>query len=396
MRILMLAHNVAWQGSALRALSLARPLARAGHDVTVLASRREAGIATVVEVVDGVRLVQQPDVAPRRLRNGGLSPLDCAGRIVHLVRERYDLVHAFEQRPSSTFPALVARRVGGAPFVADWADLWGPEGIAADWPARERLTLGRIDGSWQAFTRRRADAVTAISTDLVDRALRLGVPPDRVRLVPVGANDDVFAPADPVAARRSLGLPPDALVLVHTGFAPFDDALLAATFAEVSRREPRAWLVTTGRRVPAVDEAATAAGAGARVRQLGELAYAGLGAVMASGDVMLVPYTSRPLNAARFPNRLGDYLAAGRPVVTNATGDLGRLVADEGIGALAPEDPAGFADVLLQLLAEPGRRAEMGARARRLAETRLSWRAIASGLDDLYAELAEARKASSS
>lgn len=390
MRILFLAHNVAWQGSAIRALSLARPLAALGHELTVVASRQHGGLRVVDELVDGVRLVQYPDVLPDRLRNGGLSPVDLAGRLAHVVRARYDVVHAFEQRPCSTVPALFARRLRGTAYVADWADLWGPDGMAADWPAPQRLTLGALDGVWQAFTRRRADAVTAISTDLAERARRLGVPPDRVRLLPIGANDDVFRPADPASARRHLGLPEDALVLVHTGFAPFDDWLLGRLVSEVAAREPRAHFVTAGRRIRAVDAAAASVRAADRVLQLGTIAYRQLADVMACGDVMLVPLTRRPHNVARFPNRIGDYLAAGRPVVTNSTGDLGRLVMDEGIGIVAPEDPVAFAGGVLELLRAPARCAEMGARARVLAETTFSWRARAQTLDELYRELAAA------
>ena len=74
----MLAHNVAWQGSALRALSLARPLARRGHDVVVVASRLEPGARTVSDDVDGVRLLQLPVPRAGEVRNGGLSPIDLA------------------------------------------------------------------------------------------------------------------------------------------------------------------------------------------------------------------------------------------------------------------------------------------------------------------------------
>ncbi len=387
MRVLMVAHNVAWQGSAIRALSLARPLAAMGHELTVIASRGHAGVRVVNELVDGVRLVQLPDLVHGRLRNGGLSPVDLAGRVAHVLRTRYDVVHAFEQRPCATVPALLARRLRRAVYVADWADLWGPDGMAADWPAPQRLTLGSFDGVWQAYTRRRADAVTVISTDLADRALRLGVPAERVRLVPIGANDDVFAPASASAARRRLGVPEDALVLVHTGFAPFDDWLLGRVFAELAVREPRAWLITTGRRIGAVDVAAASLGAVDRVLQLGVVAYRELGDVMACGDVMLLPYTNRPHNAARFPNRVGDYLAAGRPVATNPTGDLGRLVSAEAIGIVAPEDPGAFAGAVLELLHRPQERAAMGARARALAQTTFSWRARAETLDELYREL---------
>jgi glycosyltransferase involved in cell wall biosynthesis len=388
MRILMLAHNIAWQGSAIRALSLARPLSRLGHDVTVVASRLDTGVSVAKELVDGVLLLQFPDVMPVKLRGGGLSPIDLAGRLAHVIRNRYDIVHAFEHRPCSTVPALLEHRLHRAVYVADWADLWGSDGMAAEWPTLPRLTLGAFDGRWQTYTRRHADAVTAISTDLAERARRLGVGADRIRLLPPGANGDTFTPASSRLARRRLSLPEDALVLVHTGFAPFDDWLLARVFTEAAAREPRVQLVTAGRRVLAVDKAAAIAGCSDRVHQLGTVSYSGLGDVMACGDLMLIPYTRRPHNVARFPNRVGDYLAAGRPIATNPTGDLGSLVIKEGIGVVAPEEPTAFADAILDLLDRPQQREEMGARARRLAETTFSWRARAEALNTLYRELA--------
>ena len=190
----MLAHNVAWQGSALRALSLARPLARRGHDVVVVASRREPGTATVSDDVDGVRLLQLPDLAPARLRNGGLSPIDLLGRLRLVRKLDADVVHAFEPRPTATLPALALRRRTGARYVADWADLWGAQGMAATWPLLERATLGRLDDALQRRTRATADAVTAISASLATHARELGVPDDRVRLLTIGANADTFHP----------------------------------------------------------------------------------------------------------------------------------------------------------------------------------------------------------
>jgi glycosyltransferase involved in cell wall biosynthesis len=283
------------------------------------------------------------------------------------------------------------RRLHQAVYVADWADLWGMEGMAAEWPIMPRLTLGAFDSRWQIYTRLRADAVTAISTDLMERTRRLGIGADRIRLLPPGANGDTFTPGNARLARRRLGLPEDALILVHTGFAPFDDGLLARVFTEAAAREPRVRLVTAGRRVAAVDKAAAIAGCSDRVLQLGTVAYSGLDDVMACGDLMLVPYSRRPHNVARFPNRVGDYLAAGRPLATNPTGDLGALVVEESIGVVAPEEPTAFADAVLDLLDRPQQREEMGVRARRLAETTFSWQARAETLDLLYRKLAPDR-----
>ncbi len=386
MRVLMLAHNVSERGSAIRALSIARWLAAAGRDVTVLSGRRHAGVGYTHASMDGVRLLEPPDLLPYRFRNGGLSPIDLAGRLSHVLRERYDVVHTFEPRPCATLPGLLARRRKSV-WVADWADLWGPDGMAATWPTPQRVTLGAFDGVLQSYTRRRADAVTVISSDLERRAGLLGIPPERIRRIAVGANDDLFRPQPAAEARARYGLPDDALVLVHTGFAPFDDWLLAHTFAELAVAEPRAYLLMSGRRFPLVEDRAAAVGAAHRVVHVGVVPYGELGSVMACGDVMVVPYTAQPHNEARFPNRAGDYLAAGRPIATNPTGDLGRLVETERVGVVAPQIPEAFARAILDLLRQPDVRDEMGSRARALAETTLSWRAVAASVGELYDEL---------
>jgi glycosyltransferase involved in cell wall biosynthesis len=383
----MHAHNVAWQGSALRAVALGRQLVRRGHEVTVVAARADAGVAVHEERVEGLRLVQPPDVMPHRLRNGGLSPLDVAARLLRALRDEADVVHAFEPRPAATLPALLLRRRTHIPYLADWADLWGPDGMGAIWPPFERATLAPFDGWLQARTRRSADAVTAISSRLAARAVALGVPRERVRVIPVGCSNDLFRPGDAVEARSRLGLPADALVVVHTGFAPFDDHLLAETWARVARAEPRAVMLTSGRRIAELDRVAALCGSVHRVYQLGTLPYGSLGDVMAAGDVMVIPYASSPHNEARFPHRFGDYAAAGRPVVTNPTGDLGDVVEREGIGRLAPPTPDGMAAAVLALLHDPGACADLGRRARAFAEGPGSWSACAEALEDLYEEL---------
>jgi glycosyltransferase involved in cell wall biosynthesis len=387
MRVLLAAHNMTERGSAIRALSIARCLAGAGHEPTLVAARGRIGLGTNSWRVDGVRVLELPDVLPSRLRNGGLSPVDLAGRVLHVLRERYDVVHTFEPRPCATVPGLAARFRNGALYVADWADLWGPEGMAALWPAPQRLTLGKFDGAWQAYTRRRADAVTVISSELERRAEALGIPSERIRRVPIGANADLFRPRPLAVSRGRFGLPPGALVVVHAGFAPFDEQLLADTFAEVARIEPRAYLLMSGGRFELVRQRAGAVGAAQRVVHAGVVPYAELGSVLACADLMVLPYSSSPHNEARFPNRVGDCLAAGRPLVTNPTGDLGRLVVAERFGVVAPETPEGLARAVVDLLRRPGLRARMGRRARVLAETTLSWRAAAARVLELYEEL---------
>jgi len=148
MRVLMLIHHVAAAGGSFeRSFALARHLVRLGHTVTLSVSPSRASATPRVRELQGVRLVESADVAPFHLRNMGLSPLDILGRMVLATHESFDVVHGFDQRPSVSLPALAQRKRFGSPYVSDWADLWGGQGIAGErsWPAR--VTLGAFDGA---------------------------------------------------------------------------------------------------------------------------------------------------------------------------------------------------------------------------------------------------------
>jgi len=385
MRVLMLVHHVAAAGGSFeRSLALARHLVRLGHAVTLSASPSRASARLRVHQVQGVRLVEMADGAPFRLRNMGLSPLDIIGRMHLATRERFDIVHGFDQRPSVSLPALAQRKRFATAYVSDWADLWGGQGIAGErsWPAR--VTLGAFDGAWEKRVCRSADGLTPICTYLAERARASGVAHERLHLLPVGAECDDGPPPEKAASRRALGLPPQAPVAVHIGLGTYDLALLEHSFIGLARLNPRVLLVTTGRRIPRLDRAARRHGLAANLHQLGWVPQEHLSTLLGAADVILLPYTRRPVNLGRSPNSLGHAMAAARPIVTNDTGDLGALVRDEGIGLTAEETGGAMAQAMEQLFADSPQAEAMGRRARALAETRLAWSNLAGGLADFY------------
>jgi glycosyltransferase involved in cell wall biosynthesis len=385
----MLTHNIAGKGgSFMRSFSLAKALVDLGHEVTLLASRRRIGLGLREDNLGGVRVIQMSDFLTEQVRHGGLSPIDLVGRLSHVSGNKYDLIHSFVHRPSASLPALVGRRWKGIPYIADWADLWGRNGIADERGFFASKTLGVVDHYWENYTIMQADYITAITSTLVTRAQALGVPPGRVRLVPVGANIDLIQPMPKAEMRVRYGFPDDAYLLVHTGFVDYDVEMLARMFIVLARRNPKTRLVLTGGEMPRLSHLCHEAGVMDRVHHLGFLPYGQLGEVLACGDVMMLPFSNRPLNLARFPNRLGDYLAAGRPVATNPTGDAGRLVEEHSVGITVPEDPQMFADEVLYLLKNREERMVMGKRARHLAETEYSWRTLAGKLVGFYHQVA--------
>ena len=186
--------------------------------------------------------------------------------------------------------------------------------------------------------------------------------------------------------RRRFGLPENAAIALHAGLSPYDAEYLARSFVELVRRHPGAMLVIAGRRFPVLDRIIAEAGFSSQLVRLGMLDREALAAAMACADVLLLPYTKRAVNLYRYPNKLGDYLSAGRPIVTNDTGDLGRLVAEERVGLVVPDTPQAFALAAKQLFDDAALADELGRRGRALAESKLDWRFLARDLETFYCQ----------
>ena len=381
MRIVMLVHNTIDRGTFNRAHSLARQLVKRGHEATVFTGA-ESRSESKTKDIDGVRVIESFDPTPRRARESGLSPFDLLGRVVNLRKQRCDLIHCFDHRPAVSLPGLFFARTQRVPCIFDWADLWGFEGIASERGPISRWSLGLADHLLEGPVRHGADSLTVINTALLKRArAQFSVP---IHLLPVGANSDIIKPLPKRESRRRMNLPEDASIVVHTGQAPYDAAYLARSFVELAKHRPGVILVLAGGSFPILTRTLREAGLSQQLVQFGMLERDMLATVMACADVLLLPYTNRSVNRFRYPNKLGDYLSAGRAIVTNRTGDLGELVAEERVALIAEDTPEAFARAIQQLLDDESLRDDLERRGRELAESKLDWRFLADGLERFY------------
>ena len=107
---------------------------------------------------------------------------------------------------------------------------------------------------------------------------------------------------------------------------------------------------------------------------------------------LLAPLTDTPRSHARFPTKIGEYLASGRPVVTTNIGEAGRLFAD-GASAYVAEraDCESFARAILRALddsTDPSARAQRG---RRLAHECLAYSHWGEPLETLFERCSAAK-----
>ncbi len=148
--------------------------------------------------------------------------------------------------------------------------------------------------------------------------------------------------------------------------------MVFAAMALVIKKAPNVKLVMTGRLAPGLKEAAAQHGISNAFIHLGLIPYDELHHALAAMDIFLLPLSNRPSNIGRWPNKVGDYLATGRPVITNPTGEMAHLFRDGRGGLLVDENPEAMAAAILELLHNPHRAQELGEQGRRLAETELT------------------------
>jgi glycosyltransferase involved in cell wall biosynthesis len=121
-----------------------------------------------------------------------------------------------------------------------------------------------------------------------------------------------------------------------------------------------------------------------RVIPVGEVSFNDLHDYVAACDVMLLPLKDNLASRGRWPAKIGDYLAGGKPLVATRVGDFSSMIEEGQCGVLAEDTPDDFAQKTVEVMAQHGLIEEMGRNARKLAETRLDWRLLTAQVEKFY------------
>jgi glycosyltransferase involved in cell wall biosynthesis len=469
-RVLYLNHTLRERGTFHRAFDIAREMARRGHEGVLWTASPHHWYRSVADTVSGVRIVETPSWHPVMGQDDGWGPLDLAWRIARVLTEPFDLIYAFAHPPTVYVPARLARLLRGKPLVADWCDAYRDGIFPLRDDIRRHLGLGgprlmlqrageRIERHLERRIVRLADRVTVISSALARDARNAGVAEERLLVLSGGADVAGSAPRDKAVCRaalargeaesrtgilpvtRNAGIQPegdrqDACPTfcgisdepargvssgLFDGPGPFfgyvanynpDERLFLAALARVFERLPGARLLSTA--PPFAPAVVRESGVDPRrIVALGHQPQDRLPVVLGAADLLLLPLDDNSSNRHRWPNKIGDYLAAGRPVAACAVGDVAALFPESQamrrwleatagdldaelppaertaaaprfarpIGLASRPDPGDYADAILALAQHPERWAAMGAAARRMAEERLDWRRLGDRLE---------------
>lgn len=236
-----------------------------------------------------------------------------------------------------------------------------------------------------------ADRLTANTADEASALMDLyGAPEDKIDIVAPGADLRVFRPGDRPAARRSLGIEDDEMVVTFVGrIQPLKapDVLIAAA-AELHAREPglplRVLVVggpsgTGVERPDALIDLTRRLGIDALVDFLPPQPPERLADIYRASDMVAVPSYSESFGLVAIEAQ-----ACGTPVVAADVGGLGVAVRADETGLLVRgHDIADWANALRTLAIDSRLRARMASNASQHAEN-FSWEHTADALLDTY------------
>ncbi len=355
-------------------LELSRRLARRGVEVEVFTRATSRHLPERVDAAPGV-VVRHVSAGPFE----GLGKNDLPAQLCSFVRDvlrvevesdpgHFDLVHSHYWLSGQV--GTVARERWDVPLVHTMHTMAKVKNaMLADGDAAE--PIGRILGEEEIV--RLADRLVA-NTDaergeLIDL---YGAEPERVRVVHPGVDTEVFRPGRRVEARSSLGLAPDAIVLLFAGrIQPLKapDVLVEATALLLQRRpDLRDRLVVpivggmSGSgldRPTALAELVEARGLGDVVRFEPPVAQDRLADWYAAATAVCVPSYNESFGLVAIEAQ-----ACGAPVVAANVGGLSTAVADGVSGILVDgHDPADYATAFESLVDDPALAEELGRKA---------------------------------
>ena len=290
----------------------------------------------------------------------------------------------------SIFASLGAERLArrfGARLVFEVRDIW-PLTLIEVGGYSARHPMIRLMQWIEDRAYRLSDRVVSNLPGAAAHMVSRGMDPAKFSWIPNGFSKADVDGDEPVAADVLAGIPAGKFVVGYAGTLGVANAL--DTFLDAAERlkanEDIAFvLLGQGKEKVALEASAQRRNL-TNVHFLPAVPKAQVQAVLKHFDVCSIGLRADPL--FRFgvsPNKLFDYLVAGRPIIYGIDSGDYRPVEDFGAGLeVPPQDPAALADAILTLRAlSPEERRRMGENGRRAALERHEFGMLASQLEDV-------------
>lgn len=290
--------------------------------------------------------------------------------VFDMRREGIDFI--YQRYSMNNFSGLVLSRILGIPMVLE----------ANNSEVVMRTKFSRLAFPFLARTLERlillsADLVVTVSECNRQTFLSLGVPADRIHVLPNAVDPDKFSPLrGDGGLRKSLGLEGKLAIGFVGLFYPWHGVThLAKAFVQVAGRIPEAHLVLVGDGDdrPNVEAILADAGIEDRVTLIGMIPHEQVPLYLNAMDIVVSPHA--PWNEFfGSPIKLFEYMSAARAIVASDIGQIGQIIRDGHNGLLfTAGDDGALSKAIIRLCHDERLRKKLGQAARKDVLSHHTW-----------------------
>ena len=319
MKIIILNHNQEYFGTYFRCQMFGQALAETyGHEVIMLCAsgKNFDPIIRKQKISERFTIITLPRIKYGQYFSGQLLRLIIT--LFYLLGKRkYDLVYAFTvAQPQIAIPAVIAKIIRRKRLMIDWDDLWG-----GGFANLHGGLVARVLTFFEIKTLQFADHITYVSQLLGDKLTKLTH--IQSSKVPNACNYEQTRSIPKALARQKVRLPDDLPIVISVGNTyteSFNNMIKA--FASAKTIKPELQLVLIGELNLSKEQEDLLNEHRSNIIIIGRVPYQEIGTYLSSADALLLPMDNNPIEEARFPMRFGDYLCIGRPIISNAVGEV--------------------------------------------------------------------------
>jgi len=316
-------------GSFSRSFNLAKGLAKNGNEVTFLTTQNKEFIFPFTkEIREGVIIIAVPSFFGYKIKKFGYDLTPVLLKSLYVFFRKYDIVHSDLHRPTSLFPCLIHRLFHRSKLVSDWQDIVGPSGTFKNKSKYWKLTIGPFDNWLELYSKKISDGVISLSEVLKKKSIELGIKENKVFKLWGGSDlDKIKFYNSPITNRNLFNISVNEFIIVFVGLnqTDYEDNIDVFRAIQKIRNDGfKIQVVRTGKYFN--NDFRKKHRIGDEILDVGYIDDNYYGKLLSCADAcMLMQEPKNINNIARWPNVVGDYIAAGRPIIMNLMGELFEL-----------------------------------------------------------------------
>lgn len=318
-----------------RTYKLALELANLGHNVTFLTSQdQKLKFPYTINNKGNLKEVAVFDFMPKKIKGLGLSLIAALIKTIYIINKKYDIVHADAgHRIASGLPCWFHQLIYNTIYVSEWWDYYGKGGQSDNKPLIWKYSYGLVDNWAEVYDKKKADAVIVLSEFTKKRAIEIGVKESKIAIIHGGADVDRIKYVSDKGYRKDYHICENVFLVGCVGVSGIDDLMPFFNILPELRKSMNIQCLTTGKKID--HSMKRKYKIKNELIELGWVNYNDYYKILSTVDVFLLLQKPGKLSFAKWPNKIGDYLSAGRVIITNPINDIKGLIDNEA-GSIIP------------------------------------------------------------